>query len=144
MNKVIEPTDKEIVDTARRIAHSNVTDTTFLGQKIKFWGRVFERIPFGSETTPCRFHGDIAVGVCHDCDRSLGGLHQPGCGAEECPRCHTQLLSCFCGLWVRAEVTVRAQQKTCAARASRLTQEMRRRWELRVPSPIDFDEAASD
>lgn len=33
---------------------------------------------------------------CHDCYVKPGGLHHPGCDAEECPACHGQLISCGC------------------------------------------------
>ena len=33
---------------------------------------------------------------CGDCGVLPGGVHHPGCDIEECPRCHTQLITCDC------------------------------------------------
>jgi hypothetical protein len=34
--------------------------------------------------------------LCHACGISPGKLHQENCAVEQCPRCGTQALSCFC------------------------------------------------
>jgi hypothetical protein len=33
---------------------------------------------------------------CHDCSCKIGEYHAPGCDMEECPFCHSQLISCDC------------------------------------------------
>lgn len=33
---------------------------------------------------------------CHDCNCLLGEKHYDGCDVEECPFCHSQLISCDC------------------------------------------------
>lgn len=57
-------------------------------------GHMRESIPYGSEA-------DGLLNVqphqrCHDCNVEQGGYHHPGCDVEECPECHTQLISCGC------------------------------------------------
>lgn len=47
----------------------------------------------GVEYKPIPHDGD---GRCHDCNTPRGGIHHPGCDAEECPKCHGQLISCGC------------------------------------------------
>ena len=53
-------------------------------------GSELPQIPFGSETP--EWHSDH----CHDCGTPKGGFHHPPCDAEECPRCHGQLIACGC------------------------------------------------
>jgi len=55
-------------------------------------GRPISRIPYGSE----RDDWGADRKPCHDCRVVEGELHVVGCDAEECPVCHTQLLSCEC------------------------------------------------
>ena len=50
----------------------------------------FDRIKYGSETH--KWHSN----PCHDCGARKGEYHVPGCDAEECPSCRTQLISCGC------------------------------------------------
>ena len=127
-----------VLKTAVRLFGSRVSDTTYSRTTIKFWGRVFSRIPFGSESHGFRFLADIESGECHDCGKSVGEIHEAYCDAEECPRCHTQLLSCFCGLRLRAETLLRSHQKARESRASGDTTKRRRAWKLSLPSQIDF------
>lgn len=37
-------------------------------------------------------------GRCHDCGIKHGGFHHPGCDAERCPKCHSQIIGCDCGV----------------------------------------------
>ena len=62
-------------------------------------GRAIPRIPYGDE------HDDWGANqhACHDCRVLKGEFHVPGCDGEECPVCHTQLLSCDCPLDDRSE-----------------------------------------
>lgn len=53
-------------------------------------GASHHRIKYGAETVPW------SSAPCHDCAVVQGQLHVPGCDAEECPRCHGQLISCPC------------------------------------------------
>lgn len=39
---------------------------------------------------------------CHDCGVVDGGIHHPGCDAEECPKCGGQIISCDC--WSRRKI----------------------------------------
>jgi len=55
-------------------------------------GKPIARIPYGSEQDD--WGPDEKP--CHDCRVFKGELHVVGCDAEECPLCHTQLLSCAC------------------------------------------------
>ena len=55
-------------------------------------GKPIPRIPYGSE----RDDWGADHKPCHDCRVFKGELHVVGCDAEECPTCHTQLLSCNC------------------------------------------------
>lgn len=41
-------------------------------------------------------HPPDADGSCHDCSTPPGGLHHPGCDAEECAECHSQAAFCGC------------------------------------------------
>ena len=34
---------------------------------------------------------------CHDCNVAVGQYHHIGCDMEQCPICHMQLISCYCG-----------------------------------------------
>jgi hypothetical protein len=52
------------------------------------------RIRYGEEC----FGRRSAMAPCHDCGVTKGHLHIPCCDVEECPNCHTQLLSCDCDL----------------------------------------------
>ena len=55
-------------------------------------GREIARIPYGSERDDWGAHKT----PCHDCRVFNGELHVVGCDVEECPICHTQLLTCAC------------------------------------------------
>jgi len=57
-------------------------------------GKLFARTKFGDECFGCR----IATQPCSDCYVIQGQYHVPGCDVEECPNCHTQLLSCECDI----------------------------------------------
>jgi hypothetical protein len=57
-------------------------------------GELFARIEYGAEC----FGWRIATTPCYDCGVTEGLLHIPSCDVEECPNCHTQLLSCDCDL----------------------------------------------
>ena len=57
-------------------------------------GELLTRIRYGDECFGRRF--DMAP--CDDCGVAKGQLHIPCCDVEECPNCHTQLLSCDCDL----------------------------------------------
>jgi hypothetical protein len=35
---------------------------------------------------------------CSDCFAQAGQYHAIGCDLEECPKCHTQMISCGCGI----------------------------------------------
>src|SRR4030095_7326906 len=60
--------------------------------------------PIGGELLTRTRYGDECFGrrsdtaPCHDCGVTKGQLHIPCCEVEECPNCHTQLLSCDCNL----------------------------------------------
>jgi hypothetical protein len=58
-------------------------------------GELFARIKYGDEC----FGWRVATTPCHDCAVTEGQFHVPGCDVEECPNCHTQLLSCECDVW---------------------------------------------
>ena len=58
-------------------------------------GEVFARIRYGDEC----FGWRAGTTPCYDCGVTKGQLHIPSCDVEECPNCHTQLLSCDCDLW---------------------------------------------
>jgi hypothetical protein len=73
----------------------------------------------------------------------LGQFHLPWCDAEECPRCHGQLLSCYCGLRVRAEVTLKSHQKARDSRTAGTTPKRRRNWDKWAPCQIEFPEDQS-
>jgi hypothetical protein len=69
-----------------------------------------ERIPYGDESEwtmsdalgdGMRDDADDVVlyiprerETCHDCGVERGELHTKGCDVEQCPECHTQLISC--------------------------------------------------
>lgn len=63
---------------------------TCSNRTIELQGEVYNLIPYGSEQS--EWH-DIR---CHDCGVKRGGYHHPRCDVEECPRCHGQLLGCYC------------------------------------------------
>jgi hypothetical protein len=52
--------------------------------------------PDRTELAQIYFYPDSRKARCHDCNIAYGGVHHPGCDAEECPRCHGQLISCGC------------------------------------------------
>src|SRR5260370_16327361 len=60
--------------------------------------------PAGGELLARSRYGDECFGrrsgmaPCHDCGVTKGQLHIPCCEVEECPNCHTQLVSCDCDL----------------------------------------------
>ena len=60
--------------------------------------------PVGGELLDRTRYGDECFGwrpgmiPCHDCGVTEGQLHIPCCEVEECPNCHTQLISCDCAL----------------------------------------------
>lgn len=49
--------------------------------------------PDGKVLNPIPYRGEDR---CHDCNVGDWGFHHPGCDAEECPRCHGQIISCGC------------------------------------------------
>lgn len=54
----------------------------------------FLRIPLGSEVgMKFRTQG---LAICPCCNSVVGQLHDPLCEYEECPRCHSQVMSCDC------------------------------------------------
>jgi hypothetical protein len=53
-------------------------------------GELFIRIKYGDEC----FGWRAGTTPCYDCGVTKGQLHIPSCDVEECPNCHTQLLSC--------------------------------------------------
>jgi hypothetical protein len=57
-------------------------------------GELLTRTRYGDECFGWR--SDMAP--CHDCGVTKGQLHIPCCDVEECPNCHTQLLSCDCDI----------------------------------------------
>jgi hypothetical protein len=62
----------------------------------------YARIPFGKET-----HIDTSGfgDRCPDCGCKRGHYHHDNCDVEECPICHTQMLSCSCDFsWYKEEV----------------------------------------
>ena len=58
--------------------------------------------PVGGELLARTRYGDECFGrrsdmaPCHDCGVTKAQLHIPCCEVEECPNCHTQLVSCDC------------------------------------------------
>jgi len=58
-------------------------------------GELFTRIKYGDECFGWRADKTPR----HDWGVTKGQLHIPSCDVEECPNCHTQLLSCECDLW---------------------------------------------
>lgn len=57
-------------------------------------GEFFARIRYGDES----FDWRADTRPCHDCGVIKGQLHVPCCDVEECPKWHTQALSCDCDL----------------------------------------------
>lgn len=57
-------------------------------------GKLLARIPYGADQ-------DMR---CHDCGVLPGGLHHYGCDAEECPRCHGQMITCKCKRYPHPEM----------------------------------------
>ncbi len=66
---------------------SDPTTTTCLDVDVEF--------PGGESMKAVPYEPQLNV-ECHDCGVRPGGLHHPGCDVEECPKCHTQLISCGC------------------------------------------------
>jgi len=141
MEHLMQFNENEVVEMMRRLAFGRVSNTTFSVKKVKFWGRVYIRIPFGSESPHFQFTVDIAAGDCHDCGVTLGKCHEIGCDAEQCPRCHTQLLSCSCGLRVRAEVTLRSHQTARESRSAKTNPKRRRNCEQWDACQIEFPDS---
>ena len=60
--------------------------------------------PLGPQLLTRTSYGDECFGwrsdtaPCQDCGVTRGQLHIPCCEVEECPNCHTQLVSCDCDL----------------------------------------------
>jgi hypothetical protein len=55
-------------------------------------GELLARTRYGDECFGLR--SDMAP--CHDCGVTEGQLYTPCCEVEECPNCHSQLVSCDC------------------------------------------------
>jgi hypothetical protein len=49
------------------------------------------QIPFGEESQL-----SLLPHKCPECLVGIGGFHHLGCGVEQCPKCHGQLLFCLC------------------------------------------------
>ncbi len=62
------------------------------GEMLLVDGMVLERIRFGQELSGWGDEFDN----CPDCGVAHGGLHQPGCDIEECPKCGGQIIACEC------------------------------------------------
>jgi hypothetical protein len=58
-------------------------------------GVSYQLIIYGNET---RFPQPFESEYCPDCGTPKGKYHHSTCDIEECPKCHRQLLSCYCGL----------------------------------------------
>jgi hypothetical protein len=53
--------------------------------------RIEGQIPFGDETQL-----SLLPHNCPECLVGTGGFHHLGCGVEQCPNCHGQILFCLC------------------------------------------------
>jgi len=56
----------------------------------------YSRIPYGEEPGWLEYASNFAEIPCHDCGVVKGQYHTYSCDMEECPKCHSQLLSCGC------------------------------------------------
>lgn len=63
---------------------------------IEIEGQIFQRVAYGQEPFWAEASPGYASSPCHDCAIVAGQLHVPGCDAEQCPRCQTQLITCAC------------------------------------------------
>lgn len=60
--------------------------------QVRVNGTLFDRVRYGHEEDDW----EAELRPCHDCRVFHGEFHVPGCDAEECPRCHGQLITCEC------------------------------------------------
>jgi hypothetical protein len=58
--------------------------------------RLFEPIPWGSETGPQKRDLGDPKRPCRDCAVPPGGIHHHGCAMERCPSCRGQAIMCDC------------------------------------------------
>ena len=56
-------------------------------------GQRRKRLPHGAESL---WIARLATKPCRDCGVAVGGVHHPGCCAEQCPVCAAQLFCCDC------------------------------------------------
>lgn len=70
---------------------------TCSNRTIEIGGTEYDLIPYGSESPDRRVPDGREYDRCGDCGVKRGGYHHPRCNMEECPRCHDQLISCYCG-----------------------------------------------
>ena len=63
-----------------------------LETSLSFAGKPIPRIKYGAEQDDWQAKDS----PCHDCRVLEGELHVAGCDVEECPICHTQLITCDC------------------------------------------------
>ena len=60
-------------------------------------GKEYKRIPYGSVIEQKSLSiSDYFIRPCGDCNVAKEQIHLAGCDHERCPKCHLQLLSCYC------------------------------------------------
>lgn len=69
-----------------------LTAATCVEVPAKIDGESLSPIRYGSEGSDWLPQGER----CHDCGVARGGFHHPGCDAERCPKCRSQIISCGC------------------------------------------------
>jgi len=92
--------DEGVIPAERRVEYHGITMSADWPQEIEeaqersqytMHGERWNRIPQRSLV-----RDGESPGLCSECGVLVAQFHVPGCGKEECPRCHDKLVECVC------------------------------------------------